>query len=101
MLSPPVRPPKRGDITMTFRLIGAAALSLMLAGSAMAASDGYGMHDPYRELYRHHRMPAQDAIRFGYGNEYPTYHSGWERLYGDGNCLGSIDENMWPLPQGP
>jgi hypothetical protein len=33
-----------------FRLIGAAALSRMLAGPAMAASDGYGMHDPYRQL---------------------------------------------------
>jgi hypothetical protein len=82
--------------TMTFRLISAAALSLMLAGPAMAGSDGYGMQDRYRELYRHHRMPAQDAIRFGYGNEYPTYHSGWGGLYGDGNYPGSIDENMGP-----
>jgi hypothetical protein len=57
---------------MTFRLIGAAVLSLMLAGPAMAGSDGYRMPDPYRELYRHYRVPAQDAIRFGYGNEYPT-----------------------------
>ena len=81
---------------MTFRLIGAAALSLMLAGPAIAGSDGYGMHDPYREAYRHHRMPAQDAIRFGYGNEYPTYHSGWGGLNGDGNYPGSIDENMGP-----
>jgi hypothetical protein len=96
MLSPSDRPLKKGDITMTFRLIGAAALSLMLAGPAIAGSDGYGMHDPYRELYRHHRMPAQDAIRFGYGNEYPTYHSGWGGLYGDGNYPGSIDENMGP-----
>jgi hypothetical protein len=96
MLSPSVRPLKRGDITMTFRLIGAAALSLMLAGPAIAGGDDYGMRDPYRELYRHHRMPAQDAIRFGYGNEYPTYHSGWGGLYGDGNYPGSIDENMGP-----
>jgi hypothetical protein len=96
MLSPSVRPPKRGDITMTFRLIGAAALSLMLAAPAMAASDGYGTHDPYRELYRHHAIPAQDAIRFGYGNEYPTYHSGWGGLYGDGNYPGSVDDNMGP-----
>ena len=81
---------------MTFRLIGAAVLSLMLAGPAMAGSDGYRMPDPYRELYRHYRVPAQDAIRFGYGNEYPTYHSGWGGLYRDGNYPGSIDENMGP-----
>ena len=81
---------------MTFGWIGAAALSLMLVGPAIAGSDGYGMRDPYRELYHRHRMPAQDAIRFGYGNEYPTYHSGWGGLYGDGNYPGSIDENMGP-----
>jgi hypothetical protein len=91
-----VRPLKRGDITMIFRLIGATALSLMLAGPAMAGNYRYGMHDPYHELYRHHRLPAQDAIRFGYGNEYPTYHSGWGGLYGDGNYPGSIDDNMGP-----
>ena len=81
---------------MTIRLIGAAALSLVLAGPAIAASDSYGTQDPYRALYLHHRMPAQDAIRFGDGNEYPTYHSGWGGLYGDGNYPGTIDDNMGP-----
>ena len=82
---------------MNFRLIGVAALSLMLAGPAMANSGGYGMHrDVYHELYGRHRLPAQDAIRFGYGNVYPTYHSGWGGLYGDGNYPGSVDENMGP-----
>jgi hypothetical protein len=97
MPSASVRALKRGDVAMTYRLIGAAALALMLAGPAMAGGDGYyGRHDPYRGLYRHHRLPAQDAIRFGYGNEYPTYHSGWGGLYGDGNYPGSIDDNMGP-----
>lgn len=81
---------------MTFRLMGAAALSLLLTGHAMAGSSGDGMHDSYRELYLRHRVPAQDAIRLGYGNEYPTYHSGWGGLYGDGDYPGSIDENMGP-----
>jgi opacity protein-like surface antigen len=81
---------------MNFRLIGVAALALMLAGPAMAASDGYGTASAYHELYAHHKLPAQDAIRFGEGNEYPTYHSGWGGLYGDGNYPGSIDENMGP-----
>ena len=80
---------------MTFRLIGAAVLSLTLAGPAMAGSGDYRT-DEYHGLYARQRMPAQDAIRFGYGNEYPTYHSGWGGLYGDGNYPGSIDENMGP-----
>jgi hypothetical protein len=80
-------------IPMNFRLIGATALSLILAGPAMAASNG---HDGYHELYRHHELPAQDAINFGYGNAYPTYHSGWGGLYGDGNYPGTVDDNMGP-----
>jgi hypothetical protein len=81
---------------MKLRLIGAAALALMLAGPAMAGSDSYRTDPVYHSLYGHHRIPAQDAIRFGYGNEYPTYHSGWGGLYGDGEYPGSIDENMGP-----
>ena len=81
---------------MNLRLIGAIALALTLAGPAVAGTGGYGM-DKYRELYRPQRMPAQDAIRFGYGNVYPTYHSGWGGLYGDGEYPGSVDDNMGPL----
>ena len=44
---------------MNFRLIGVAALSLMLAGPAMAGSGGYGMHDVYHELYGRHRRPRK------------------------------------------
>ena len=80
---------------MNFRLIGVATLSLLLAGTAMAASSGgHGADREYNELYGRHKMPAQDAIRFGYGNEYPTYHSGWGGLYGDGNHPGSVDHDM-------
>ena len=46
-----------------FRIIGAAALSLVLAGPALAANhDGYGMHGAYHGYYGRatHRMPAQD-----------------------------------------
>lgn len=80
---------------MNLRLIGAIALSLTLAGPAMAGSADYGM-DNYRALYGRQRITAQDAIRFGYGNIYPTYHSGWGGLYGDGDYPGSIDDNMGP-----
>jgi hypothetical protein len=87
---------KRECTMMNLKLIGAAALSLMLAAPAMAGSGGREMHDPYHELYGRHSLPAQDAIRFGYGNEYPTYHSGWGGLYGDGEYPGSVDDNMGP-----
>jgi len=87
---------KRECTMMNFRLIGATAFSLMLAAPAMAANVGYEMHDTYHGLYSHHSLPAQDAIRFGYGEEYPTYHSGWGGLYGDGEYPGSVDDNMGP-----
>jgi len=80
---------------LNFRLISVTALSLTLAGPAMAGSGGYG-HDEYRELYLRHELPAQDAINFGYGNAYPTYHSGWGGLYGDGNYPGTVDDNTGP-----
>jgi hypothetical protein len=79
-----------------FRLIGATALSLILAGPAMAGSGSYGLHDEYHELYRRHKLPAQDAINFGYGNAYPTYHSGCGGLYGDGEYPGTVDDNTGP-----
>ena len=85
---------------MNPRLIGAIALSLTLAGPAMAASGGQRM-DEYHDLYRRQAMPAQDAIRFGYGNVYPTYHSGWGGLYGDGEYPGTIDDNMGPPYRAP
>jgi hypothetical protein len=91
-----VRSIKKECIMMNFRLIGATVLSLFLAGPAMAGSGDHGMRDEYHGLYRHHELPAQDAINFGYGNAYPTYHSGWGGLYGDGNYPGTVDDNMGP-----
>jgi hypothetical protein len=87
-----------------FRLIGAAALSLVLAGPAMAASSGgYGMQRVYPEHYGRviHRMPAQDFDHFVFGIARPTYHSGWGGPYGDGDYPGSVDENMGPPHWGP
>ena len=82
-----------------FRTIGAAALSLVLAGPAVAAShDGYGMHGAYPGYYGRaiHRMPAQDFDHFDLGIARPTYHSGWSGPYGDGDYPGTVDENMGP-----
>jgi len=83
-----------------FRIIGAAALSLVLAGPALAAGSvgGYrmqGMHYQPSSLVVH-RMPAQDSDHFDFGIARPTYHSGWGGPYGDGDYPGSVDENMGP-----
>lgn len=78
-----------------FRFIGAAVLSLILAGPAMAANaGGYGMHRMYHEHYGRviHRMPAQDLDHFDLGIARPTYHSGWGSPYGDGEY--PVDENI-------
>jgi hypothetical protein len=79
-----------------FKLIGAAALSIVLAGPAIAY-DGYRPHRTYTQAFRgYHYMRAQDALHFGRTDIYPRYHSGWGGPYGDGNYPGSIDDNMGP-----
>ncbi len=81
------------------QFVGAAALSLILAGPAMAAgSGGYGMHGVYPEHDGRvfHRMPAQDFDHFDLGIARPTYPSGWGGPYGDGQYPGTIDQNMGP-----
>lgn len=81
------------------RFVGAAALSLILAGPAMAAgSGGYGMNGVYPEHDARvfHRMPAQDFDHLDLGIARPTYPSGWGGPYGDGQYPGTIDQNMGP-----
>jgi hypothetical protein len=79
-----------------FRIIGAAALSIVLAGPSIAY-DGYRAQGTYTRAFRgHHDMRAQDALHFGRTDIYPRYHSGWGGPYGDGNYPGSIDDNMGP-----
>ena len=92
-----------------FRIIGAAALSLVLAGPAMAAaSGGSGMHRVHHKHYGRvihathaqrmpsQRMSAQDFDHFDLGIARPTYHSGWGGPYHDGEYPGSVDQNMGP-----
>lgn len=81
-----------------FRLIGAAGLSLALAGPAMAATvrgdelpGGY-----HRNGQLSYQIRAQDFDHFDFGIARPTYHSGWGGPYGDGDYPGSIDRNMGP-----
>ena len=79
------------------RIVGAAALSIVLAGPAFAYDDYATQADHYTRAFRgYHDMRAQDALHIGRTDIYPRYHSGWGGLYGDGNYPGSIDDNMGP-----
>lgn len=80
------------------RLIGAAALSLLLATPAMAANVSNnelptGYYAPHGRMVR---MRAQDFDHFDFGIARPTYHSGWSGPYGDGDYPGTIDQNLGP-----
>jgi hypothetical protein len=78
-----------------FRMIGAAVLSLGLAGPAMAASaGGYGMHRIHHEHYGRviHRMPAQDLDHFYY------YPSGRPGAYEERNYQGTTDDDILMPP---
>ncbi len=79
-----------------FALMGAAAVSLLLASPAMAGSSSDGVHRVHHHRYTRvaHRMPAQDFDHFDYGIARPTYHSGWGGPYGDGLYPGTVDQNM-------
>ena len=85
-------------ITMTIFRNTCAAIFLIATAAPVMAYDGYySSQNSYTRAFRGaHPLPAQDAIRFGYGNIYPRYHSGWGGLYGDGNYPGSVDDNFGP-----
>ena len=81
------------------KIVGAAGLSIVLAGPAFAYDDHgtQAQFDHYTQAFRgYHDMRAQDALHIGRTDIYPRYHSGWGGLYGDGNYPGSIDDNMGP-----
>jgi hypothetical protein len=66
-----------------FKLIGAMALSLIIASPAVAAQQAH--HDRER-----HELPVQDALHFGYSSGRCGYHSGYGGLYGDGLYPGNV-----------
>ena len=83
-----------------FGLIGATALSLTLALAAPAMArdihhakratrvapvDAYASSDP--------RLPIENALRWGYGQGYSNYPSGFGGLYGDGRYPGNTISN--------
>lgn len=78
-------------------LIGATALSLVVAGSAMAANARPSeLHAGYHGRHMTRHMRAQDYNHFDYGIARPTYHSGWGGPYGDGQYPGTVNQNMGP-----
>ena len=83
-----------------FGLIGATALSLMLALAAPAmARDIHPAKGQMRGAaanayaYSEPRLPVQDALRWGYSQGYSYYPSGWGGLYGDGRYPGNTISN--------
>jgi hypothetical protein len=85
-----------------FGLIGATALSLTIAlaapamadnthhvkgamHSAAASANAYADADP--------RLPVENALRWGYGQGYSNYPSGFGGLYGDGRYPDNVVTN--------
>lgn len=86
-----------------FGLIGVTALALTLAAPAMArdihhaksptraaaarvaAADAYAASQP--------NLPIENALRWGYGQGYSNYPSGYGGLYGDGRYPGNTISN--------
>lgn len=68
------------------RMIGAALMSLLLAGPAMAAHHNNQPHGDGD-------MPVQDALHFGYSAGVCGYHSGRGGLYGDGYYPDNVCED--------
>lgn len=68
------------------RMIGAALMSLVLAGPAMAMH-----HNDHRRGDR--ELSVQDAVHFGYGAGVCGYHSGRGGLYGDGYYPDNVCED--------
>jgi hypothetical protein len=89
---------EEGVMTM-FGVIGATALSLALAASAMAR-DAQHVKGPMRgtAAYPHvyvygENLPVENALRWGYSQGYSYYPSGFGGLYGDGRYPGNVISN--------
>jgi hypothetical protein len=86
-----------GEIMIKLGLIGAAALSFVLAAPAMARHVHHGAvvgEVIYPHISRYDRnLPVQDALRLGYSQGREYYPSGWGGLYGDGRYPGNTISN--------
>ena len=88
-----------------FGLFGATALSLTLAlaAPAMARDINHAKSAPHAAPARaaaanayassEPSLPVQDALRWGYGQGYSNYPSGFGGLYGDGRYPGNTISN--------
>jgi hypothetical protein len=79
-----------------FGLLGATALSLVLAAPA-TARDAKHVKGHVRSAVVYPNadpnLPVENALRWGYSQGYQYYPSGWGGLYGDGRYPGNVIEN--------
>jgi hypothetical protein len=87
------------NVMTKFGLIGTAALLLALAAPAMAR-DAQHAKGPKRGTAAHphvyasgENLPVENALRWGYGQGYSYYPSGFGGLYGDGRYPGNVISN--------
>ena len=87
-----------------FGLIGATALSLMLAFAAPSMAGDMQPINTHRAKVRtlppranlnlyDPNLPIENALRWGYSQGYQNYPSGWGGLYGDGRYPGNTISN--------
>lgn len=85
-----------------FGLIGASALSLILAlASPAMARDMHRAKGPTRHAviyphtyaYAEPNLPVENALRWGYSQGYSHYPSGFGGLYGDGRYPDNVVSN--------
>jgi hypothetical protein len=79
--------PTRRKVMTNFKLIGAAALSLLLASPAVAMPQ----RDHHRYAYSHRMSPAQHVRNFGYGSPYEAYGFDRGNDFDRGNVSGDFD----------
>jgi hypothetical protein len=83
---------KKENVMTGFRLIGATAMALALVTPAMAGGKHGGHHHRFvRDLDAPPKgLTVENATRWGYGQGYGAYHTGFGGLYGDGNYPGNV-----------
>ena len=84
-----------------FGLIGVTTLALALAAPAIAGdTQRAGVRHPKRHVRGvvvnpalEPNLPVENALRWGYGQGYSNYPSGFGGLYGDGRYPGNTISN--------
>ncbi len=82
-------------------LIGASALSLMLAFATTATAQDMNTRHVKRAVHGttvagDPNLPVENALRWGYSQGYSNYPSGFGGLYGDGRYPGNTLSNARP-----